>query len=154
MSIRSSNLPPPYDRVDETIVDVLRQDGRISIPALAERTGVSRATAYARFARLVDDGVVDGFRAVVRPEQRGLAVAALVLINAEQPMWAETLEQLSATDGVEWVGLAAGPFDYVAVVRAASLAELRDVVLQSLRAIPALKDTETAIILDERGTIR
>jgi DNA-binding Lrp family transcriptional regulator len=151
MSIRPSHLGAPYDGVDETIVDILRAEGRISVPALAERVSVSRATAYSRFTRLVDEGVITSFRAVVDPATRGLNVAALVLISADQPRWAETLDQLRQTEGVEWVGLTAGPFDFVALVRAIDLTELRDVVLRSLREIPGLKSTETSIILDEAG---
>lgn len=55
---------------------MLRHDGRLSIPALAERVGISRATAYSRFDRLVADGVISGFRAEVDPHRRGLSVAA------------------------------------------------------------------------------
>jgi DNA-binding Lrp family transcriptional regulator len=153
LSERSSKLPGPYDDVDATIVDLLRHDGRISVPALAERAGVSRATAYSRFDRLVRDGVVSGFRAVVSPAARGLAVAALVLIDAEQPRWDETLQELRRTPGVEWVGLTTGAFDFIALVRATDLTELRDVVLQSLRRIPGLQSTQTAILLDEQGAL-
>lgn len=153
MTRRQSVLPPPYDRVDATIVDVLRSEGRISIPSLAERAGISRATAYTRFDRLVADGVISGFRAVVHPRWRGLSIAALVLIDAEQPLWHETLESLRQTAGVEWVGLAAASFDFVALVRAADLTELRDVVLRSLRNIPGLKSTQTAILLDAESDL-
>lgn len=149
MTERTSELLPPYDSVDAKIVDVLRHDGRLSIPALADRVGISRATAYARYDRLIRDGVVSGFRAIVKPSSRGLTVAALVLIDAEQPLWDETLQHLRRTTGVEWVGIAAGAFDFVALVRAADLTDLRDVVLQGLRAIPGLKSTRTAILLDE-----
>lgn len=151
MTIRSANLPGPFDPVDGTIVDVLREDGRISIPALAERVGVSRSTAYARFDHLLNDGIITGFRATVSPLGAGLSVAALVLINAEQGRWDETLRQLHAVEGVEWVGLTAGAFDFIALVRATDLTEFRDVVLRSLRDIPALTSTQTAIILDELG---
>lgn len=153
MAERSSVLGAPFDAVDETIVDLLRQDGRMSIPALAERASISRATAYSRFDRLVDAGVISGFKAVVRPTMRGLGVTALVLIDADQPMWHATLERLRATPGVEWVALAAAAFDFVAIVRARDLVELRDVVLTSLREIPGLKDTETAILLDADADI-
>lgn len=125
----------------------------MSIPSLAERVGTSRATAYARFDRLVNDGIIIAFQAVVRPSDRGLTVAALVLIEAEQPMWDQTLQQLRETIGVEWVGLATGAFDFIALVRAADLAELRDVVLQGLRRVPGLKGTQTAILLDEDGAL-
>jgi DNA-binding Lrp family transcriptional regulator len=150
---RSSVLPAPFDQLDATIVDILRREGRLPIPALAERVGVSRATAYHRFDRLVAEGVISGFRAVVEPHWRGLHVAALVLIDAEQPVWHETLDRLRATPGVEWVGLAAAAFDFVALVRAANLTELRDVVLRSLRDVPGLQSTQTAILLDTSGDL-
>jgi DNA-binding Lrp family transcriptional regulator len=153
MARRSSVLPAPFDAIDGTIVDVLRQDGRVSIPALAERVGISRATAYTRFDRLVDGGVVSGFHAEVNPRWRGLTVAALVFIDAEQPLWHETLDQLRRTVGVEWVGLTAASFDFVALVRAVDLTELRDVVLQGLREIPGLKSTRSAVILDAEGDL-
>jgi DNA-binding Lrp family transcriptional regulator len=153
MTVRSSRLPYPYDQVDATIVDALKAEGRMSVPVLAELVGVSRATAYSRFDRLVADGVISGFRAVVPPAKAGLSVAALVLINGEQGLWSETLQQLQEIAGVEWVGLTAGVFDFVALVRAADLTELRDVVLRSLRDIPGLNSTQTAIILDEEGVL-
>jgi DNA-binding Lrp family transcriptional regulator len=150
---RSSVLPAPYDAVDATIVDVLRQEGRLSIPALAQRVGISRATAYSRFDRLVTDGVISGFHGAVDPAWRGLGVSAIVLVDAEQPSWDETLRRLRQTPGVEWVGLAAAAFDFVVLVRARDLAELRDVVLQELREIPALQNTRTAILLDSGGVL-
>jgi DNA-binding Lrp family transcriptional regulator len=153
MTVRSSRLPSPYDQVDATIVDALKAEGRMSVPVLAELVGVSRATAYSRFDRLVADGVISGFRAVVPPAKAGLSVAALVLINGEQGLWSETLQRLREIAGVEWVGLTAGVFDFVALVRAADLTELRDVVLRSLRDIPGLNSTQTAIILDEEGVL-
>jgi DNA-binding Lrp family transcriptional regulator len=149
--MQTSPANPECDELDRMIVEVLREDGRLSVPSLAERVGVSRATAYARFSRLVGSGLISGFRAVVDPSVLGLRVAALVLIRAEQPRWAGTLERLRATQGVEWVGLAASRFDFVALVRAADLTELRDVVLRSLREVPGLTSTETVILLDEAG---
>jgi DNA-binding Lrp family transcriptional regulator len=149
--MRTVQLPDSYDEVDRTIVDVLAKDGRLSVPALAEQAGISRATAYARFSRLVDDGIITGFRAVVTPAHRGLTVAALVLMKVDQAHWEGTLERLVRVEGVEWVGLAGASFDFVALVRAIDLAEMRDVILERLRSVPGLTSTETAIIFDETG---
>jgi len=151
--VRVSRLPPPYDEVDRTIVEILSEDGRITIPALAERAGVSRSTAYARLGRLRSDGIITGFRATVAAGARGLPIAALVLIRADQNRWNQALQQLRDLPGVEWVAATAARFDFVALVRAADLHELRDVVLEGLRAIPTLTTTETVILLDEAGSV-
>src|SRR5262245_28250069 len=91
----------------------LRRDGRASVPTLATRIGVSRATAYARFDRLVEQGVVTGFTAQVDPAKIGLGVSALVLVNVRQGGWRHIQRQLRDLPGVEWLGVASGPFDFV-----------------------------------------
>lgn len=137
------------DTTDQTIVAALRADGRLSVPQLAAQVGVSRATAYSRFDRLVDEGVITGFEATVDPAAVGLEVAALVTLGADQGEWAQVNRHLLATPGVHWVGLATGSSDFIVLVRAAGLAELRDVVLRDLQAIPGVRSTETAVLLDE-----
>jgi DNA-binding Lrp family transcriptional regulator len=61
------------DSVHFKILDVLRTHGRISIAALAERVGVSRANAYSRFEALRADGVLTGFSARIDPARVGFA---------------------------------------------------------------------------------
>ncbi len=141
------------DDLDRTIVATLRTDGRLTVPALAERVGTSRATAYARFDRLVDRGVITGFRATVDHEQLGLGVSALLLISGQQTVWAELAKGLRSTYGVEWVGLCAGQFDFAVLVRARDLHELRDVVLDELLRIPGITNVQTSVLLDELGEI-
>jgi DNA-binding Lrp family transcriptional regulator len=137
------------DDVDRRMIDLLRADGRMTAPALAERIGVGRATAYHRFDRLVDDGVVAGFTARVDPAAVGLTVAALVLINVRQGLWRDLREQLRSLPGVEWLGVATGEFDFIALVRADSLAHLRDVALHELQQIEGVRAAETIVLLDE-----
>ena len=145
------NVPQrvPLDEIDETIVGLLRTDGRLSVPALAERAGIGRATAYARFDRLVDHGVITGFEARVRPEDLGLSVSALITIEAEQVAWAELRDRVMALPSVHWVGLTAGASDFVVLVRARDLDELRDVVLRDLLSVPGIRNTQTSVLLEE-----
>ena len=66
-------LPPPrpLDAIDQDILQMLQADGRASIRSVAERVHVSRANAYARINRLVEDGVIRGFGARVNHERAG-----------------------------------------------------------------------------------
>lgn len=115
---------------------------------------VSRATAYQRLARLQARGVIQGFSARVDPVRLGKTLSALVLIRVEQPRWREVVPELRALSGVEWIGVTAGEFDFALVVRARDVEELRDVVLDHLQSMSAIRSSETVLLLeDHRVTI-
>jgi DNA-binding Lrp family transcriptional regulator len=137
------------DVVDRQMIGELRRDGRMTIPTLAQRLGVSRATAYSRFHRLLDTGVITGFTATVDHAQLGLGVSALVLVNVRQGAWRELQRELSELPGVEWLGVATGPFDFVLLARAEDLVHLRDVVLKGVQAIDGVRASQTIVLLDE-----
>lgn len=137
------------DDVDRRMIDVLRRDGRRSVPALADDVHVGRATAYNRFDRLVDDRVITGFSARVDPKRIGLDVAAMILVNVRQGEWRTLEDRLLALPGVEWIGVAAGEFDFMVLVRADSLDHLRDVALSELQQIDGVRSAQTVVLLDE-----
>jgi DNA-binding Lrp family transcriptional regulator len=145
MIVRMTEL----DEIDRRMIDALRRSGRISAPMLAEEIGIGRATAYARFDRLVDSGVVTGFAARVDTVAVGLTVSALVLVNVHQGQWRHLRTELSELSGVEWLGVATGRFDFIILVRADSLAHLRDVALHELQQIEGVRSAETVVLLDE-----
>jgi DNA-binding Lrp family transcriptional regulator len=131
------------------MLGILVDDGRMSVNELAARAGVSRATAYARYDRLVADGVIRGFRADVDPHAIGLDVAAMILINVEQGSWPTTRDKVSRLPGVEYVAMTSGEFDFVLLVRMPDIAALRDVVLYRLQGMPEVRSTHTIFVLDE-----
>jgi DNA-binding Lrp family transcriptional regulator len=137
------------DDVDRRMIDALRAEGRMTAPMLAERLGIGRATAYSRFDRLVDRGVIDGFSARVDTTAVGLTVSALVLVDVRQHRWRDLRAELSSLPGVEWLGVATGRFDFVLLVRADSLEHLRDVALRELQQIEGVRSAETVVLLDE-----
>jgi DNA-binding Lrp family transcriptional regulator len=137
------------DAVDRALIDALVDDGRISLTDLAERVNVSRSTVHGRVQRLRDDGIITGFTATVDPAVIGLTVAALVFIDVEQHDWRTLRDELAALPGVEYLALCAGRFDLMLLVRAESIAALRDVLLERIQRIDDVKSTETVLILDE-----
>ena len=137
------------DDIDRRLVAELVADGRVSIPVLAERVGISRATAYARFERLTSEGVITGFTAKVAPDALGRGVCALLLLSARQGAWHEVREKLASLEGVEWVALCTGAFDFVLRARVSDLKELRALVLDELQAMPEIRNSQTILVLDE-----
>lgn len=141
--------PHPLDDVDRRMLGVLVDDGRMSVNEVANRAGISRATAYARYDRLLANGVIRGFRADVDPQAIGLEIAAMILINIQQESWRTMRDKISRLPGVEYVALTSGEFDFVLLVRAPGIAALRDVVLYRLQAMPEVRSTQTVFVFDE-----
>lgn len=137
------------DDVDRALIEALIADGRMSLTDLADQVNVSRSTVHARMQRLRDDGVISGFTATVDPHVLGFGVSALVFLDVEQHDWRGLRDELAALPGVEYLAMCAGRFDMVMLVRAESIAALRDVLLERIQRMPDVSSTETVLILDE-----
>ncbi len=136
------------DDVDRALLRVLRDDARISVAELAKRANISRANAYARLDRLTTDRIIEGFETRVDPRAVGLDVTAMIFVTVDQSRWREIRDFLASVPEVEFVGLGAGDFDFVVLVRTSNADTLRDVVLERLHANPEVRDTRTVLLLD------
>ena len=137
------------DAVHFKILDVLRTHGRISIAALAERVGISRASAYTRFEALRADGVISGFAARVEPARVGLDICALVFVTVRQEMWKQFRATLAQMPEVEYCAITTGQHDAMIQIRVPDVAAVHRLVTEQLASVPAVRATETVFILDE-----
>jgi Lrp/AsnC family leucine-responsive transcriptional regulator len=113
------------DEIDCTILAELQERGDIPNIELARIAGLSPAATSRRVARLRLEGVIEGVRAVLVPEEVGLPIEAFILATL-----AEHQPEADARFARE---VAAMP----AVLRADSIAGEDDVLLQVAVATPA-----------------
>jgi DNA-binding Lrp family transcriptional regulator len=137
------------DDTDRLIVEALRADGRMSMRALADLVHISRASAYARVARLERDGVITGYAALVDPVRYGYALSAYVYLDIAQRSWKSVRGQLLSMPEVDHIALLSGEHDILLRVRARDAVSLRDVVLTRLQEIPEVRSTQTVLIFEE-----
>lgn len=72
------------DRFDQRILESLQQDGRISNQELAERIGLSPSPCLRRVRQLEEEGVIDRYVALLKPEKLGLKLTALIQIAMDK----------------------------------------------------------------------
>ncbi|TMR23807.1 Lrp/AsnC family transcriptional regulator [Nonomuraea turkmeniaca] len=137
------------DDIHMKILEVLRENGRISVAALAERVGISRANAYTRFEALRADGAIKGFTAEIDHVRAGLGITALIFVTVRQQMWKQFRAELARMPEVEYCAITTGQHDAMIQVRVADVAAVHSMVTDRLANIPAVKATETVFILDE-----
>ncbi|MGW7044401.1 Lrp/AsnC family transcriptional regulator [Streptomyces avermitilis] len=144
-------LPParPLDAIDQDILQMLQADGRASIRSVAERAHVSRANAYARINRLIDDGVIRGFGARVDHERAGQGTSAYITLKIVQNSWRTVREQLRLLPGASHIALVGGDFDVLLLVHTPDNRALRELVLTRLQAIPEVLSTRTLLVFEE-----
>ncbi|MET7601187.1 Lrp/AsnC family transcriptional regulator [Streptomyces avermitilis] len=145
------SLPParPLDAIDQDILQMLQADGRASIRSVAERAHVSRANAYARINRLIDDGVIRGFGARVDHERAGQGTSAYITLKIVQNSWRTVREQLRLLPGASHIALVGGDFDVLLLVHTPDNKALRELVLTRLQAIPEVLSTRTLLVFEE-----
>ncbi|MDP5313206.1 Lrp/AsnC family transcriptional regulator [Streptomyces poriferorum] len=144
-------IPParPLDAVDGAILRLLQTDGRASIRSVADRVHVSRANAYARINRLIDDGVIRGFGARVNHERAGQGASAYITLKIVQNSWRTVREQLQALPGATHIALVSGDFDVLLLVHTPDNRSLRELVLTRIQAIPEVLSTRTLLVFEE-----
>ena len=142
-------MAEPVDVTDLRLIELLQLDARLSIRALSERLGISRANAYSRFNRLVDTGVIRRFTVDVDHSALGLQTSAYVEVSMEQNAWRSVRDALSQIEAVRYVCLLGGAFDALVLIRTYDNHTLRDVILDELQAIDGITSTRTLLIFEE-----
>ncbi|WP_217195667.1 Lrp/AsnC family transcriptional regulator [Streptomyces buecherae] len=146
-----SELPParPLDPIDRDILRMLHTDGRASVRSVAERVHISRANAYARINRLIDDGVIRGFSARINQERAGQGASAYITLKIVQNSWRTVREKLQELPGTAHIALVSGDFDVLLLVHTPDNRALRELVLTRIQAIPEVLGTRTLLVFEE-----
>ncbi|MCX3060715.1 Lrp/AsnC family transcriptional regulator [Streptomyces beihaiensis] len=139
----------PLDAIDRDILNMLLKDGRASIRSVAERVHVSRANAYARINRLVEDGVIRGFGARVNHERAGQGASAYITLKIVQNSWRTVRDQLRRLPEASHIALVSGDFDVLILVHTRDNRALRELVLTKLQAIPEVLSSRTLLVFEE-----
>ena len=72
------------DRINDHILQVLSDKGRISNLDLAERVGLSPSACLRRVQELEKRGVIAGYRAILDPDARGIGFVAYIGVGLSE----------------------------------------------------------------------
>jgi Lrp/AsnC family transcriptional regulator for asnA, asnC and gidA len=68
------------DSIDEQILKILEEDGRISYRQLGQKLGIEESTARKRVVRLVEKGVIERFTVDVNDATLGRTITAFITV--------------------------------------------------------------------------
>ena len=134
------------DPIDRQIASALLVDGRSTLKALAEITGLSVSAVQARVRRLEADGIIRGYVALLDAEAIGLPLAALIAITPLDPAQPDDApEMLAGLTEIEACHSVAGEDAYVLFVRVASPTALEQLIREIRKR--ANVSTRTTVVL-------
>jgi Lrp/AsnC family leucine-responsive transcriptional regulator len=150
--------PVDLDEYDRKILNILREDGRITVTELAQRIGLSKTPCQQRLKRLIDARVIIGFTALIDPAKLALDHVAFTEVKLSDTR--ETaLEEFNAAvrriPEVEECHMIASSFDYLLKVRTADIRKYRIVLGERISSLPHVASTSTYISMQTiRETVR
>lgn len=134
------------DDTDRQLISLLRGNARLSVVELARKLRVARATVQNRMARLEREGTVVGYTVRLRPEGEQQGIRAMTSIAIEGHHGEAVLRALRGHPQVVALHTTNGRWDLLAELRADTL-EAFDTLLNAIRAIEGVANTETSILL-------
>ena len=126
------------DSVDNKILELLKQNSRVSNSNIAHKIGLTEGTVRNRIKRLVKTNVIKKFTVETGPVQR----EAIVLIRTQTRGSKETLRKIRKH--VDRLFETAGEYDVAAYVAADDLATINGIV-DKLRAVEGINSTVTLL---------
>ena len=121
------------DRVDQSILDVLENNARITLTELANRVGLSKTPCQVRMRRL---GV------------RHIAFVEVTLSDTRSGALKAFNQAVQSIVEVEQCHMIAGDFDYLLKIRTEDMDNYRVVLGEKISTLPHVKNTSTFVVME------
>jgi Lrp/AsnC family leucine-responsive transcriptional regulator len=138
------------DVADRKILSALQADGRLSNVELAERIGLSESPCSRRVRRLEQEGLIEGYRAVLNRQKLGLGLTAFVGVKVgphdhiEEQTFAKAVAALPEVCSCH---LVSGDMDFLLQVVVPDLAAYERFLIGTLLKLPGVRDIRSSFAM-------
>ncbi|MFW9967060.1 MAG: Lrp/AsnC family transcriptional regulator [Candidatus Thorarchaeota archaeon] len=144
------------DKTDKRILELLQEDGRLTVSAISKEVGKGISTVHARINSLRERGIIDKFTAILNPSSLGRPTLAVILVTIRYRVpgsrkvisQREFCEEIAQHPIVQEVHVLSGEFDVLLKVRTKDVQEMNNFIVDSLREMPAVEKTLTMFAMD------
>ncbi len=138
------------DNIDQRLLAVLRQDGRIPNARLAEAVGLSPSACLRRLRMLETSGVIRGYRAILdapAPSRREVFIAEILLERQTDDYFSRFESEIRRCADVLECYLMTGDYDYLVRVEAADPADYERIHRDQLARLPGVARIRTSFAI-------
>ncbi|MCD6503547.1 MAG: Lrp/AsnC family transcriptional regulator [Thermoplasmata archaeon] len=145
--------------LDQVDIDVLKNliiNSRMTISEIAKRISrtIAKTTVHYRIQKLEKEGIIKKYTVELNYDKLGYPVLAYILATYDPNVkisQKDLIKRISKIPGVERVYIVTGDWDLIIEVRAKSVRELGDLIVDRLRVMPGILRTMTCIVLHSAG---
>lgn len=141
MSTKESS--PELDEIDWCLLDLLRENARVTFAELGRQVHLSLAAVAERVRKLEEHGIISGYHVALNARRLDLSVQAFLRITCTKENCARVVELAQTLPEVRETYRVTGNESYLVKVYAVSVAHLEDLIDQFL----AVADVTTSLIL-------
>jgi len=134
------------DDTDRHILNMLQDDARRSFKDIATEVNVSEATVFVRVKKLLKNGVIRSFKAIVDPKLVGKETLAFVMLKVNPNVYTKVLPILMKMDEIYEIYDVTGAYYAILKIRTRSTEELAGII-DRIGLIEGITGTETAVVL-------
>jgi len=135
------------DELDTKILNIIREDAKLSYRKIATKLGVSTATIMNRINKLEKDGVIRGYHTSVNYEKLGYDFVAMIYIRFSKGKIIEMCEEIAKHPNVSAIYDVTGSFDTIVFTKFKNRKEL-DKFLKHMNGMEGIERNETRIVLN------
>ena len=134
------------DRIDWKIIALLNQDGRMTSAEISRQLGdMSARTVTNRIDVLTEHGIIN-IRSIVNPDMVGYGVLADVFIEVEPGTLRDVADHLAKLPQISYLACATGDTDIICSIRAPSIEDLYNIVIEVVGKVSGVRHTETYLL--------
>jgi Lrp/AsnC family leucine-responsive transcriptional regulator len=144
-------LSGDIDHIDRKILDLLVDNARISVTEISAKVGLSKTPCTLRLQRLINDGYIEAFRAILSTKKLGLdhvAFAEVKLSDTKEKALTAFNIAVRKIKEVEECHMIAGRFDYLLKIRTSDIRKYREVLGEKISSLPNVASTSTSVVME------
>ena len=136
------------DNLDNIIVNLLLEDGRMSYSDIAEKVGLSRTAVKNRIKSLEESGIIKGYKAVINPENAPEMMTFVTNIETQAEHFEECKRIFAESEQTVTVVQTTGNCHLVAICLAPDVKTMRDFVNRIYKTVPGILSINAHSVLD------
>lgn len=138
------------DYVNFKIIDILNENSSVPFVELAKQIGISDATVHTRVKKLISMGIIKKFSIFVDNNLIGYDHLAFIMVKVEKGKADQAVMVLETIEEILEIHEIYDKFDLLVKIRAKSLNNMRDTIVNKILTISFVKEIELMTVLRTR----
>lgn len=144
------------DNKDELLIAALKENANLSTYKISKKTGIPQTTVLNRIKRLQKEGIIKKFTLEINYKKMGKPIKALILVRVDKSAEKKKHDSIGDMESkfvkeplVINVKRLMGKDDFMIELIAESIDELNHFLINKVRSLDEIADTETIVVLEE-----